>query len=316
MTTVSLVLGAAAIGNLYRPVIDEDAAEIVRLAWDAGVREFDTAPHYGLGLSERRLGAALIGHDRDSYRLSTKVGRLLEDNPDFTGQDDDDGFAVPATLRRRRDYSAAGVRASHAASLARLGIDRIDTLYLHDPEGMLDQALGEGLPELARMKAEGLVSRIGIGSKDLGALADAIDTGLVDVAMVAGRYTLLEQPVLERVFPAARRHGTEIVAVGVFNSGLLATSPPSPDAHYEYGPVPADVFARAVALADVCAEFGVELPHAAVQFAMLHPLVTSVAVGIGRTRHVAPNVRWANEQVPVELWTALVERGLVPSEAF
>ena len=221
--------GAATLGNLQREMSDETAHEILGTAWDLGIRHFDTAPHYGLGLSERRLGAFLRTRPRDEYVLSTKAGRLLRPNPAGAGTLDlEQGFVVPADLQRVADFSADGVRRSLEESLDRLGLDRVDVLYLHDPEryGLAD-ALATGVPGAAALRDEGLVRAIGVGSMSTPALLDAARTGALDLLMVAGRYTLVEQPVRPEVLDACAEHGVGIVAASVFNSGLLARQDPS-----------------------------------------------------------------------------------------
>ncbi|HJG91529.1 MAG TPA: aldo/keto reductase, partial [Brachybacterium massiliense] len=217
-----LGFGAAQLGNLYRETSAEEADGAVSAAWEAGIRYFDTAPHYGIGTSERRLGERLAGYPREEYLVSTKVGRLLLPGPG-TGDDMDNAFAVPDDHVRQWDFSEAGVRRSHAESLTRLGLDRVDILFAHDPEeGPTDQAFAEGLPALARMREEGLVSAVGVGSKDAAVLLRAVRTGLIDLIMLSGRYTLLEQTQADELLEACLEHGVGIVAVSVFNSGLLA----------------------------------------------------------------------------------------------
>ncbi|WP_199700989.1 aldo/keto reductase [Jiangella rhizosphaerae] len=265
LTWSRLGFGAAPIAGLYTAVDPDTAAATVDAAWDAGVRYFDTAPHYGLGVSERRLGAALAGRDRDAYVVSTKAGRLLVPGHG-DGSDDEASFAVPATHRRVWDLSRDGIRRSLDDSLTRLGLDRVDILYLHDPEERLDEALATALPALAELRDDGAVRAIGAGSKDAAALARLVRSGGLDVVMVAGRYTLLEQPALDDLFPACAAAGTDVVAAGVFNSGLLAAPQPDPGSTYEYGAVPPEVLDRARALAAVCAEHDAVLPQAALQF--------------------------------------------------
>jgi len=310
-----LSFGSASIGNLYRAV-DGDRAELaLQAAWDGGIRSFDTAPHYGLGLSERRLGAFLQGKPRDEFVVSTKVGRLLEPNPAFAGgRDLEQGFDVPDDLMRVFDPSLSGVRRSLEASLERMGLDRIDVLYLHDPDAYdLERGLAEGLPALATLRDEGLVRQIGVGVNDADVAARAVREGDLDLVMIAGRYTLLEQPALAELFPACDEHGVRIVDAAVFNSGLLATSTPSSDGTYNYGAVPDDVLQRAQALAAACAEFGVELPAAALQFPLRNPLVATVVVGTSRPDAVRQNVANMSAEIPEELWRALEERGLIPA---
>jgi len=308
-----LGFGAASIGNLYRAVDDERALEALNAAWDGGIRYFDTAPHYGLGLSERRLGSFLQTKPRDEYVVSTKVGRLLEPNPAFAGgRDLANAFDVPDDLVRRFDPSREGVRRSLEDSLERMGLDRIDVLFLHDPDAYdLDQGLSQGLPALAELRDEGLVREIGVGVNDPAVAARAVREGDLDVVMIAGRYTLLEQTVLDEFFPACEERGVRVVNAAVFNSGLLATSTPGADATYNYSAVPQDVLARARALAAVCAEFGVELPAAALQYPLRHPLVATVVVGTANPGSVRENVKRMNASIPEELWTALAARGLI-----
>ena len=268
-----------------------DARTVVQAMWQGGVRYFDTAPHYGLGLSERRLGEALGRYPREEYVISTKVGRVLEPNPDGAGARDDEGFDVEALWRRRWDFTAAGVRTSLAQSLERLGLDRIDVVYLHDPEDHMDVAIEEALPALVELRDAGTISSIGIGSKDSTAIAQLIRTGLIDIAMVAGRYTLLEQPGTQDVLPAAVEQDVAIVAVGVYNSGILAKPVPDPTSTYDYGTVPPEIYARAVRIADICNAHRVTLPQAALHFPLRHPAVVNVTVGIGRPAHVPATLR-------------------------
>lgn len=306
-----LALGAANLGNLYRPMSDDEAWQILETAWEVGVRYFDTAPHYGLGLSERRLGAFLATKPRDQYVLSTKVGRLLSEieNPD--GALDSQDFAVPADFQRVWDFSADGIRHSLEESLVRLGLDRVDILYLHDPERFdLDLADREAYPMLVSMREEGLVDAIGIGSMSVDALARAATNSDLDVLMVAGRLTLAEQPTLPDVLPLAEAHGQAIVAAGVFNSGLLASAEPNALSRYEYGSVPPALLEKVSRIAEVCAGFGVDLPTAALQYPLRFTGVRSVVVGASSSRQLAANAQRMATTVPEELWEQLIEKGL------
>ncbi|TDE10423.1 aldo/keto reductase [Jiangella asiatica] len=309
-----LGFGAAPIAGLYSAVDDDTAAATVDAAWAAGIRYFDTAPHYGLGRSERLLGAALAGRDRDSYVLSTKAGRLLVPVDGAAGSDDEGRFAVPASHRRLWDLSRDGIRRSLDESLQRLGLDRVDLLYLHDPEDRMDEAMATALPALAELRAEGAVRAVGVGSKDAAALARLVREGDLDAVMVAGRYTLLEQPAQDALFPACAERRVGVVAAAVFNSGLLATAEPGPDATYEYGAVPPPVLRRARELAAVCAGHGVDLPRAALRFPLRHPLVSSAVVGMRSPAEVAENAARLAEPVPSALWESLARRGLIPDE--
>ncbi|WP_206074537.1 aldo/keto reductase [Antribacter gilvus] len=307
--------GAANVGNLYRELTDEQSHAILDAAWEAGIRYFDTAPHYGLGLSERRLGAFLRTKPRDEYLLSTKVGRLLRPHPEGAGTlDTDNDFHVPATTRRVWDASADGVRRSVDESLERLGLDRIDVLYLHDPERYgLDGALATAVPALAGLREEGVVCAVGVGSMSTDALLASAETGAIDLLMVAGRYTLVEQQVRPHVLDACARHGVRIVNASIFASGLLARAEVAADARYEYGPVPPDVLERARAIAAECVRFGTTLPAAALQYTLRDPLVCTVVVGASRPEQVRQSVDRAAEPIPDDLWAALHERGLVPA---
>lgn len=311
-----LGFGAASIGNLYREVDERQAREALEAAWEGGIRYFDTAPHYGLGLSERRLGAFLREVPRDEFTVSTKVGRLLVPNPAYAGGLDlGEGFAVPSDLVRRYDASRSGVRRSLEESLDRLGLDRVDILYLHDPDAYdLEQGIGEGLPALEELRTEGIVTRVGIGVNDAAVATRAVHEAHLDLVMIAGRYTLLEQPALQELLPACAEHGTRVVAAAPFNSGLLASAEPPSDARYDYGAAPPALLARARELARICAAHGVELPTAALQYPLRDPLVASVVVGTARPSAVHENIARMAAPIPEQLWTDLALAG-VPQPA-
>jgi D-threo-aldose 1-dehydrogenase len=307
-----LGLGGANLGNLFAPMSDAAADALLTAAWDAGIRHFDTAPHYGLGLSERRLGRFLAGRPRAEFTVSTKVGRLLRPSPETADRTDEANlYAVPADLRRVPDFTADGVRRSLAESLQRLGLDRVDVVHLHDPDEYdLASALATGVPAVAALRDEGVVGAVGIGSKSTPALLAAVRTGALDLAMVAGRYTLLEQA--DELVAACREHGVGVLAAGVLNSGLLATPRPAADARYDYAAVPPDVLARAQRLADVCDGYGVELPTAALQFPLREEVVRAVVLGAGSADQLRENVRRLRTPVPDELWHALSAQGVHP----
>jgi D-threo-aldose 1-dehydrogenase len=305
MPLPGLGFGAAQLGNLYRVTTDEEADSAIAAAWDRGIRYFDTAPHYGIGTSERRLGERLRGLPRDEFLVSTKVGRLLDPGPG-TGDDHDNAFWVPDDHVRRWDFSEEGVRASHRASLERLGLDRVDILYAHDPEeGPTEQAFAEGLPALARMREEGLVGAIGVGSKDADVCTRAVRTGLVDLVMLSGRFTLLEQGAARELLDACLERGVRIVAVSVFNSGLLSRPTVPDDATYEYAAAPPEIITRARALAALAERFGVTLPDLAVQYPLRHPAIASVVLGMRTGAQVDSNVERMERTVPEEAWEAI-----------
>lgn len=318
-----LGFGGAGIGNLYRAMPDSKATATVEAAWEAGIRYFDTAPHYGLGLSERRLGSALQGKPRREYVVSTKVGRLLvpkagvltgNTQPEAQGEPrDPEGFDVPATSRRAWDFSERGTRRSIEESLERLGLDFVDIAYLHDAD-VHDLAAGirDGLPALEKLRSEGLVRAIGVGVNSAEAALACVEAATLDLVMLAGRYTLLEQPevpLLERCM----EKGTGVVNVGVYNSGLLARQDVPDDAHYNYGRAPRALLERARQLAAICASFGVELPTAALQFGLRHPAVVNVTVGATSPEQIRDNAARMAEELPEELWTELSRQGLVRS---
>jgi D-threo-aldose 1-dehydrogenase len=308
MRTSRLGLGGAQFGNLYQEMTDLTAAQTFAAAWEHGVRYFDTAPHYGLGLSERRLGALLSDRPRESYVLSTKVGRLLVPNPGFAGVRDNEGFDVPAHATRVWDFSRDGVRRSIEESLDRLGLDRVDIALLHDPEDHWRQATDEGLLALKELRDEGMVAAIGAGMNDARHLAELIREHDVDVVMCAGRYTLLEQA--NEMMAAAVDHGVAVVIAGVYNSGLLARERPDRNATYNYAPASPELIAHANAIADICEQYGVSLPHAALAFPLRHPAVVSVVVGAATPGQVNEAAQRLQEPVPEELWEALLEAGL------
>ncbi|MFI6815329.1 aldo/keto reductase [Nonomuraea sp. NPDC050328] len=293
-----LGLGAAPIGNLYAEVDDAQARATVDAAWDSGVRLYDTAPHYGLGLSERRLGAAL--RERSGYVLSTKVGRLLE--PGYPVEPDTAGFAVRSDLRRRWDFSAAGVRRSLEESLVRLGVPAVDLALIHDPDDHVEQALEEAYPELDRMRSEGLIRAIGIGMNQWKVPLWFVQETDLDVVMLAGRYTLLDQSGLPLLDECAAR-GVQVIAAGVFNSGLLAT--PEPAGTFDYLPAPPALLDRARRLAQTCERFGVSLPQAAMAFPLRHPAVSSIVVGAKSAAEIRANAALAAAPVPEALWPEL-----------
>jgi D-threo-aldose 1-dehydrogenase len=301
-----LSFGAAGIGNLFTEVTDEQAYEAVDAAWTSGIRYFDTAPHYGLGLSERRLGAALRDRPRAEYTVSTKVGRLLE--PVDTGGDDlADGFAVPATHRRVWDFSADGVRRSLDASLERLGLDRVDIVYLHDPDDHAEQAFREGYPALEKLRSQGVVGAIGAGMNQTDMLTRFVRETDVDVVLCAGRYTLTG------LLPAAQDRGTSVVIGGAFNSGLLAD--PRPGATYDYSVASGELLDRALRLKAIAGRHGTTLRAAALAFPAAHPAVASVLAGARSAAEVRDCAQQFATLVPPGFWRELHTEGLLPATA-
>lgn len=305
-----LGFGAAPIGNLYREITDQEAFDAVSAAWDGGIRYFDTAPHYGLGLSERRLGAALSGCDRNEFVLSTKVGRLLRPNPTPVGRDSE-GFDVPDNLVRVRDYSRDAVLRSIEESLQRLGTDRIDIVYIHDPDDYWNEALDGAVPALSSLRDQGVIGAWGAGMNQAEMLSRFVAETDIDVIMLAGRYTLLEQGAAAVLLPACLERGVAVVDVGVFNSGLLSKNRPVPDATYNYQSAPGELLKRANQLANICEAHGTTLPAAAVAYPNQHPAVTSVVLGMRTREQVHQNLHLASQPVPESLWDELRESGLI-----
>ena len=307
-----LAFGAAAIGNLFTEVGEEQAHEAVTAAWQRGVRYFDTAPHYGLGLSERRLGAALREHPRTEYTISTKVGRRLEPTRDG-GDDLANGFAVPATHRRVWDFTADGVRRTLEASLERLGLDRVDVVYLHDPDDHAEQAFREGYPALEKLRSEGVIGAIGAGMNQTGVLTRFVRDTDVDVVLCAGRYTLLDQHALAELLPAAAARGTSVVIGGAFNSGLLAD--PRPGATYNYAEAPAELLDRALRLKSLADRHGTTLRAAALAFCAAPEAVASVLVGVRSAAEIHDCADQFAARVPTAFWQELRDTGLLPADA-
>ncbi|WP_426322024.1 aldo/keto reductase [Microbacterium sp. E-13] len=308
-------LGTSLFGNLYRETTDEEVRAAADRAWRGGVRYFDTAPHYGLGLAEQRLGSLLRGHPRGEYVVSTKVGRILVPTPENARLRDDDGFAVPAAYRREWDFSRDGVLRSVDASLARLGLDSVEILYLHDPDEHWDAASTTGVDALIELREQGVVQAIGAGMNRSSMLAEFVRRADVDIVMLAGRYTLLDQSALDDLLPLALERGVSVVAAGVYNSGLLSRPDVSDDAHFDYGAAPREMIEQARRIAAVCRDHGVTLPDAAVQFPLRHPAIVSAVLGARDGGQMADGLERYAVHIPDELWVELEDAGLVKPTA-
>ena len=300
-----LAFGAAPIGNLFTRVADDDARAAVDAAWDAGVRFFDTAPLYGHGLSEQRLGAALRARTRHAYVLATKVGRVLSE----TAVNDEDGFVDTPPIGWTYDFSHDATRSSLDSSLARLGVTHVDLLHVHDPDDHAEEALQGAFPALRRLRDEGVIRAIGAGMNQSALLARFVREADLDCVLLAGRYTLLDQSGLDELLPLCAQRGTSVIAGGVFNSGLLAD--PSPRATYDYVPAPPELLERARRLADVCARHGVDLKAAALRFPLAHPAVACVLTGARSAAEMAENARLLGQPIPLALWDDLRREGLL-----
>jgi D-threo-aldose 1-dehydrogenase len=294
-----LGLGCAPIGNLYTPVADDDAVATVRAALDAGVRYFDTAPHYGAGESERRLGLALQGVPRDDYVVATKVGRRIVDAS---------GDPVPGSATAHdtiADLSRDGVLRSLEASLARLRTDRIDLLHLHDPLDV-DAGLAGAMAALVELRDQGVVRAIGVGMGKLPPLIRFTAEAPVDVIMEAGRLTLLDRTAEDELMPLAAARGVGIIAAGVYNTGILVAPQTAP--YYEYKPAPPALVDRALSLQEACRAHGVALADAAARFPLRRG-AEGVVIGARTPAEVAAFVRGRDVPIPEALWPELDRLG-------
>jgi D-threo-aldose 1-dehydrogenase len=316
LTVTRLGFGGAPIGGLFEPVGEEQAAAALDAAWDAGVRLVDTAPHYGAGLSERRIGAWLRGRspaERRELVLSTKVGRLLVEPEGGPPPDGVDGFYGALPYRRVFDYSRDGVLRSVEQSLARLGVDRVGLLLIHDPDRHWRQAAGEAYPTLHELRDQGVTAAIGAGMNQAEMLARFVRETDLDCVLLAGRYSLLDQIGLVELLPLCLERGVAVLAGGVFNSGVLAD--PREGATFDYAPAPPEVVERARRLADVCARHGVPLRAAALRFPAAHPAVASVLVGARSGEEFAADAALFDLPIPAALWQELRTAGLLPAAA-
>lgn len=303
--------GAAAIGGLFAPVGDADALAAVQSAWEGGVRYFDTAPHYGVGMSEERLGRVLRECPRADFTVSTKVGRLLVPS-EAPPPDGVEGFYGTPARTRVRDYSRDGVRRSLEESLERLGLDRIDVALIHDPDDHVEQAIRTAYPALRELRDQGVIGAIGVGMNQTPALARFVRETDLDCILVAGRYTLLDRSGADELLPLCADRGVAVIAGGVFNSGLLAD--PRPDATYDYGVATRPVLDRALRMKEICERYGTPLRAAAIQFTGAHPAVTTVLLGGRSAAEVTDGLRMAAHLIPAGLWDDLHSAGLLDAD--
>ncbi|RXH20875.1 aldo/keto reductase [Bradyrhizobium guangzhouense] len=311
LDVTSIGLGSAPIGGLFSAVSDADAEATVAKAWSLGVRFFDTAPLYGFGLAEQRLGAFLRQQKRESYAISTKVGRLLR-APDATTVEDDHFKDAPA-LRPKFDFSYDGVMRSVEESLGRLGLDRVDVLLVHDPDDHYDDAVSGAFRALMRLRDDGTVKAIGSGMNQSEMLTRFAEAVPVDCFLLAGRYTLLDQGALDALFPVCRAKNIGILLGGIYNSGILAN--PHTGAKFNYEDAGAALVARALELDRLCRKHGTELKAAALQFCMAHPAVTVAVMGARNASEVADNIAMSERAVPQAFWQELRAKNLVDARA-
>jgi D-threo-aldose 1-dehydrogenase len=318
-------LGGAPLGNLFRAMSDGDAVALLRHAYDAGVRYFDTAPHYGQGLSERRLGSALRDLPRETFLLSTKVGRLL--TPSSDAPSSQNGYVEVLPFVTHFDYTRDGVRRSLDASLQRMRLSRVDFVFVHDIDARTHgeafaarfrDLLDGALPGLAEMKAAGMVGGYGLGVNEVDICEDTLRHADLDAILLAGRYTLADQSALPSLLPACERRGVDIVLGGPFNSGILASGARPRDGsvpYFNYARAAAAVITRVAEIEDVCAAFAVPLKAAALQFPTGHPAISCVLPGARSIAEFDNNAAMAKFPIPPAFWQALRERSLVDPSA-
>ncbi len=308
-----LGFGGGPLGALFAPLDDDTAAAALAAAWDCGIGYFDTSPHYGIGHSERRTGDFLRRKPRAEFTLSTKVGRLLV--PQDPAGRMDESFQVPANHRRVWDFSRDGIVRSVDDSLARMGVDRIDVLLLHDAEEHFEAALRDGYPALAELRAQNVVRAIGAGMYDTAKLTRLVQETDIDVVMLSGRYTLLNQRALDDLLPACAERRVSLLAASIFNSGILAVPQPAAGARYDYEAASPEVLRRAQRIADVCRAHGVTLPQAAMAFPLRHPVVAGIVVGMRSAEEARGNAESFQAEIPAGLWADLRGESLLDHRA-
>jgi D-threo-aldose 1-dehydrogenase len=320
---LKLGLGGAPLGNLFTAVSEADAQSIIQQAINDGCTMFDTAPHYGHGLSEHRFGQALRQLPRDSFVLSSKVGRILTSSA--TAERDQLNFVNILPYNQHWDYSAAGVRRSVEDSLQRMGMSHLDVAFVHDccsichgdnyPK-VLRQVIDEALPELQKMKREGLIRAIGLGVNDVQVCLDVLKEAELDCILLAGRYTLADHSGFAELLPICEQRGMRIAIGGVFNSGILATGVRgSEKLLFNYDSAPTEWVERVCAIETVCDEFNVPLRAAALQFPLAHPSVDTVLLGANQLNHWADALAMLQHPIPAAFWTKLKAQGLIPMNA-
>ena len=325
LTFTELGFGTAPLGNLYKAISDGEARATLDAAWEGGVRYFDTAPLYGLGLSETRLNPFLRDKPRDSYILSTKVGRLIE----YCSPEHRAGVGKWFNVPQRRenfDYTYDGVMRSFEHSFSRLGVDQIDILYVHDlcafshgSKAASDMRVkeffaGRGYEAMISLRDQGMIKAIGGGVNEWEVCQNLAERGDFDLFLLAGRYTLLEQKALDSFLPLCEARGIGIITGGPYNSGILATGA-KPGSFYNYDPAPQGIIDRVNAIEVVCSDHNVRMVDAAFQFPLLHPAHVAVIPGGQGADEMAGNLQAAHADIPTELWVDLKAAGLMREDA-
>ncbi|WP_068545521.1 aldo/keto reductase [Thalassotalea crassostreae] len=323
LNVTELGFGAATLGNLYHVMSDENAQNSIAKAMELGLNQFDTAPYYGFGLSERRVGDALREYDSSDYIISTKVGRILEP---CAKAEDKYGFCSPMPFEPKYDYSYDGIMRSFEHSLQRLGLSKIDILYMHDigrvthgddHDRLFKIAMEGGYKAMDELRSQGLVSAIGLGVNEYEVCEQAMDHGYFDCFLLAGRYTLLEQKALESFLPRCLKENSSIVLGGPYNSGILATGVKRQGVtpNYNYEPASREIISLVSKFEDVCANYNVPLAAAALQFPLAHPSVVCVIPGLSSASRVETTVAQMQHVIPSEFWSELKTNGLLSLDA-
>lgn len=325
LEVTTLGFGAASVGNLYKAVTDDEAKRTLTASIESGINLYDTAPRYGLGLSERRVGDALRSLNREDFVLSTKVGRVLTPDRKANTNELRYGFDTPMPFDAHYDYTYDGIMRSFEDSLQRLGLAEIDILLVHDigvdthgeKDGYYyDQLATSGYKALDELRSNKLIKAVGLGVNETEICERVMTLGQFDCFLLAGRYSLLEQDALNSFLPKCEQHGASIILGGPYNSGILATGVKnSANPTYNYEPAPQDVINKVSAIEDTCEEFGVTLAAAALQFPLAHQAVATVIPGLGSERRVHKTTELFNEVIPAEFWQALKDKGLVKQQA-
>ena len=311
-----LGFGGAPLGNMFGVVDEREAERTLEAAWESGMRLFDTAPHYGSTLSEHRFGQMLRRHPRQDFVLSTKVGRLFQAD---RSAPENPPFVQGLPFRPRYDYTYDGAMRSFEDSTQRLGLAEIDILYIHDIaadhhgdawDGLFKIAMAGAARALTRLRDEGVIKAWGLGVNLVEPCLRALDQSDPDVFLLAGRYSLLNQPALDALFPACQKRGVWVVVGGPYNSGLLAGG-----RTFEYAEAPPEMVEKRDRIAAVCRRHGVDIRAAALQFCAAHPVVAAVIPGAKRPDKVRENARLMAEPIPSALWSDLKQDGLLPPGA-
>ncbi len=316
LNVTRLSLGTAPIGNLLQEVSEGDAEETLQAAIRAGIRYIDTAPYYGYGLAENRLGRALADQNRDDFVISTKVGRLIRPGQRTGNElyDDDKPFYLAnPEMRCVFDFSYDGVMRSHDDSLDRLGLERVDILHIHDPDDHFDRAVNGAYKALNQLRTEGTIKAVSAGMNQWEMLSRFMDHGDFDCFLLAGRYSLLDQTALPEFLPKCVERGVSIILGGVFNSGILAD--PRPGITFNYLAAPQDLINRAVRMGEICERRGVPLKAAALQFPLAHPAIATVLTGVRTVTEFEENERLFRHPIPNNMWQELKAEGLLAEEA-